>query len=387
MTSITLENARVLYGEEFVDDRAIVMDGAQIVDVRPAGAIALADTESIDLDGLYLTPGFVDIQVNGGGDRLFNDDASVETIRRIANAHRQYGTTGLLPTLISTDTETMRTAIHAVDQAIEQGVPGILGIHLEGPLLCEKRKGVHDSQHFAEVSADLLDLICSLTNGITLATIAVDRVDARTIRVLRDRGIVLCAGHTDATYEVTKYALSAGVTGFTHLFNAMSPLQSRAPGAVGAALGDIDSFVGIIADGEHVHWGSLAVALKAKRRGKCVLVTDAMPPVGGEKSEFRLGGQTINCAAGRCTTEDGTLAGSALDMASAVRLSQDHLGISLAEACRMASAYPSSLLGLSSQLGAIQENHFADLIAFDDSLAIKRVWIRGVEYPTSDSGL
>ncbi|HET9836308.1 MAG TPA: N-acetylglucosamine-6-phosphate deacetylase, partial [Rhodanobacteraceae bacterium] len=372
-----LHNARVLTDFGIEDGLGVLLDGARIAAVAPLRELETTQAERRDLEGMYLAPGFVDTQVNGGGDVLFNDAPCVQTIERIARAHRPFGTTGLLPTLISTDSATMRAAITAVDAAIAQGVPGVLGIHLEGPFLGSARKGVHDPAQFRLPTADELDVVCSLRNGRTILTLAPECVPAEVIRELTARGVLVCAGHTAADYARTRGALDAGLRGFTHLFNAMTPMQSREPGVVGAALEDAESWCGVIVDGHHVHPATLRVGLAAKARGKLMLVTDAMPPVGGASSSFTLDGRRIDCRDGRCTTPDGTLAGSALDMAAAVRNTVGLLGVPLEEALRMASSYPAAFLGLDHELGRIAAGHRADLAVLEADLCVRETWIGG----------
>jgi N-acetylglucosamine-6-phosphate deacetylase len=370
-------NARVLGVDGFRDDVAVLVDDGRIEAILAADDARLRDANRHDLGGRRLVPGFVDCQVNGGGDVLFNDAPTVATIRRIADAHRRFGTTGFLPTLISDDVEVMRAAIAAVDAAIRAGVPGVLGIHLEGPYLAKTRRGVHDAAKFRVPDAAEIDLVASLAGGVTLLTLAPECVPPAAIRKLTERGVIVAAGHTAATYATTRAALYAGVRGFTHLYNAMSPLASREPGVVGAALEDAASWCGIVADGHHVHPASLRVALAAKPRGKLFLVTDAMPPVGGAAETFALGGVEIACRDGRCETPEGVLAGSALDMASAVRNATGSLGIALDEAVRMASAYPADFLGIANAVGRIAPGLRADFVVLDDALGVHDVFIAG----------
>jgi len=369
--TIALVNARVLTPDGFRDDLAVLVDGDAIADVVDADSPRVRDADARDLGGHYLLPGFIDCQVNGGGDVLFNDAPTVDTIRRISAAHRRFGTTGFLPTLISDEADVMRAAIAAVDAAIEEGVPGVLGIHLEGPYLAPERRGVHDAAKFRVPDAREIELAASLRNGKTVLTIAPERVPPASIRELVARGVIVCAGHTAATYAEARAALDAGVRGFTHLFNAMSPLTSREPGAVGAALEDAASWCGIVVDGYHVHPASLRIALAAKPRGKVFLVSDAMPPVGGDSDTYALGGVTITCRDGRCETPDGVLAGSALDMATAVRNSVASLGLPLDEAVRMASTYPADFLGLASTHGRIARGCRADFVVMGNDLRVR----------------
>jgi N-acetylglucosamine-6-phosphate deacetylase len=376
--TLALINGRVLTPEGWRDDVAVLLDGARIAAVLPASDPRVRDAQTHDLTGATLLPGFIDVQVNGGGGVLFNDAPTVETIRQIGVGHRRYGTTGFLPTLISDDADVMRAALAAVEQALAEGVPGVLGIHLEGPYLAPARKGVHDPKYFHAPGSDELALLCAPHRGVRLITLAPDQVPLATIGALVDAGLVVCAGHTAADYATTRAALDAGVRGFTHLFNAMTPFGSREPGVVGAALEDAASWCGIIADGHHVHPASLRVAIAAKPRGKMLLVTDAMPPVGADRPDYVLNGETIIVKDGICQTAQGVLAGSALDMASAVRNAVQLLGLPLDEAVRMASTYPADFLGLGDSHGRIAPGYRADLVVLDDEYRMQRNWLGGV---------
>ena len=291
--ALALINGRVLTAHGWHNDLAVLLDGERIVDLLPPSDPHIRDATTHDLQGALLLPGFIDVQVNGGGGALFNEAPTLETIRRIGAAHRRYGTTGFLPTLISDRVEVMRAALHAVEQALAEGMPGVLGIHLEGPYLAPGRKGVHDPKYFHTPGSDELVLLCAPHRGVRLLTLAPEQVPTASIGALAAAGVIVCAGHTAADYATTHAALAAGVRGFTHLFNAMTPLGSREPGVVGAALEDADSWCGLIVDGHHVHPSSLRVAIAAKARGKMLLVTDAMPPVGSDHPEFVLNGETI----------------------------------------------------------------------------------------------
>ncbi len=375
MTTRIFHNGHILTANGFERDACVVVEDGHIVSVlhgdAPSGG------ERIDLQGGWLAPGFIDVQVNGGGGVLFNNDTSVDAIATIGRAHRRFGTTGFLPTLISDATAVMQGAIAATREAIAQGVPGVLGIHLEGPYLSPARKGTHDANQFRVPDAGEIALATSLDNGITLITLAPERVPASTVRAMVERGAIVCAGHSAATYEEARAGLEAGVTGFTHLYNAMTPLQGREPGVVGAALDDAASWCGVIVDGVHVHPASLRVALKAKPRGKVLLVTDAMPMVGGDDPSFDLYGETITAIDGVVRNAAGSLAGSALDMASAVRNTVRLLDLPLDEACRMAAQYPAEFLGLGGELGRIAPGYRADLVLLDAEMGVRGTWIGG----------
>ena len=368
-------NARVLTAEGWRDDLAVLVDDGHIVDLLPPSDPAVREAQQQDLGGGMLVPGFIDVQVNGGGGVLFNETPTVEGLRRIGEAHRQFGTTGFMATLISDTVETMREALAVTEQALAEGVPGLLGIHLEGPYLAPARKGVHDAKYFHVPGRDELAMLCAPHRGIRLVTLAPDQVPLDSIATLADAGVILCAGHTAADYDTTRAALDVGVRGFTHLFNAMTPFGSRAPGVVGAALEDPASWCGIIVDGHHVHPASLRVAIAAKAPGRMMLVTDAMPPVGSDRPDYVLNGETIIVKDGICQTADGVLAGSALDMATAVRNCVHLLGLPADEALRMASTWPADFLGLGESHGRIAPGYRADLVLLDDSFRVQQSWI------------
>jgi N-acetylglucosamine-6-phosphate deacetylase len=376
--TLALVNARVLVDEGFRDDLAVLVDGDRISAVVAADDVRATTTAlRRDLQGRFLLPGFIDCQVNGGGDVLFNDEPTVDAIRRIGAAHRRYGTTGFLPTLISDSREAMAAAIAATDAAIAQGVPGVLGIHLEGPYLAPQRKGAHDAAHFRQPAAEDIALAASLSGGVTVLTLAPEQVSDAALAELVRRGVIVAAGHTAATYDQLMHAFALGVRGVTHLFNAMTPLTGREPGAVGAALDHRDSWCGLINDGHHVHAASLRTAIRAKPAGRMFLVTDAMPPVGGERDEFLLAGQRVLVRDGLCVNEQGALAGSALDMLTAVRNTVEHLGLPLAEAARMASTYAAEFLGLGDRYGRIAAGYAADFVILDEAWTLHETWIAG----------
>ncbi|MDF3983484.1 N-acetylglucosamine-6-phosphate deacetylase [Luteibacter sp. PPL201] len=372
-----LVNGRVLTDNGFQSGFAVLVDGGTIAGLALPSDPRVRAAERVDLGGRTLLPGFIDCQVNGGGGVLFNDTPTVDAIRAIGQAHARFGTTGFLPTLISDDAAVMARAIDAVNDAVAQGVPGVLGIHLEGPFIAPERKGVHDPAKFRIADADDIAMVARRHGGVTLLTLAPERASDDVLRQLVDHGVIVCAGHTAADYDTTRNALSLGVRGFTHLFNAMTPFTSREPGVVGAALEDATSWCGLIVDGHHVHPASLRVAIAAKAKEKMILVTDAMPPVGSDNPNFVLKGETITARDGVCQTADGTLAGSALDMASAVRNTVDLVGVALDEASRMASTYPAAFLGLGATHGRIAAGCRADFVVVDDTLQVSETWIGG----------
>jgi len=376
---IVLHNGRILIGEDFQENKAIFIENGRITDIFDVNDQKIKQAEQyIDLNGDWLVPGFIDIQVNGGGGVLFNNAPTVDTLRHMMRAHRSFGTTAMLPTLISDSVPVMQQAIAAVRTAIAEGVPGILGIHLEGPYLAHTRKGTHNARQFRVPDTAEIQLATSLDNGLTLITLAPECVSTAIIKQMIARGALVAAGHSAAAYEDIRAGLNAGISGFTHLYNAMSPLQGRCPGVVGAALEDQQSWCSLIVDGIHVHPASLRVALAAKARGKLLLVTDAMPVVGSDHPHFNLYGETISVVDGVVRNAAGALAGSALDMATAVRNTVKWLKLPLAEAARMASTYPARALGLDHEYGYIANGYRADFVLLDQkTLQVKATWIRG----------
>ncbi|NID06412.1 N-acetylglucosamine-6-phosphate deacetylase [Luteibacter jiangsuensis] len=377
--TIALVNGRVLTDNGFQGGFAVLVDDGTISGLALPSDPRVRAAQRHDLGGRTLLPGFIDCQVNGGGGVLFNDAPTVDTIRRIGEAHAKFGTTGFLPTLISDDADVMAKAIDAVNAAVEQGVPGVLGIHLEGPFIAPERKGVHDPAKFRIAGADDIAMVARRHGGVTLLTLAPERTSPEVLAQLVSNGVIVAAGHTAADYDTTRNALAHGVRGFTHLFNAMTPFTSREPGVVGAALEDAGSWCGLIVDGHHVHPASLRVAIAAKARERMMLVTDAMPPVGSDNPSFVLKGETITVHDGAVRTADGTIAGSALDMASAVRNTVHMVGVPYDEAARMASTYPAAFLGLGATHGHIAAGYRADFVVMDDTQHVVETWIGGTK--------
>jgi N-acetylglucosamine-6-phosphate deacetylase len=367
-------DARIFDGARLHDDMALC-----VADGRVAGLVGLADAPARreDAAGLLLAPGFVDWQVNGGGDVLFNETPTPEGAAAIAAAHARFGTTALLPTLITDAPAVQRAAADAVAEAIRRGAPGVVGAHFEGPHLSPSRRGAHDADLMRPMQAADRALLARGDLGRVVATVAPEQVAVADVSALAAAGVVVSLGHSDATYEQATACFDAGARAATHLFNAMSPLSHRAPGLVGAALDHASVWVGLIADGWHAHPAALRVACHAKPPERLTLVTDAMPTVGGVRGSFALNGRRVTREGGRLTLGDGVLAGSDLDMASAVRFMVDVVGVPLTEALAMASLRPARLLGLDAERGRLAAGARADIVALDAGLRPARVWIGG----------
>jgi N-acetylglucosamine-6-phosphate deacetylase len=357
-------------------DAAVVLDGPKITAVLPSSELPAAIRRRTLPEGAWLAPGFIDVQINGGGDVLFNDNPTADGIRTIAAAHRRFGTTALLPTLISDTPEKTNLAIAAVSDLVGSD-PSILGIHLEGPFLSPEKPGVHSLQYIRVPTPEDEQALMRPIPGVKVLTLAPECVPQGFIGRLANAGFRICLGHSTASYEETKAAMSEGLTGFTHLFNAMRPLASREPGPIAAAIESPDVWFGMIVDGVHVDPAMLRFALRGA--AAAMLVTDAMPPVGGKGAFFRLHGEQVTCEHGRCLRSDGALAGSSLDMASAVRNSVRLLGVPLESALRFASLNPASFLGIDHWLGRLAPGYRADMVAIDpERIDVQAVWIAGV---------
>ena len=378
MKRSALVNGRILVDQGIVSDRTLLISGERIEALVEPNDARCRGADRVDLQGQLLLPGFIDVQVNGGGGVLFNDDPSSESIRAIGAAHRRFGTTGFLPTLISDDLDTIGRAIAAAQAALDAQVPGALGIHIEGPFLNEIRRGVHDAKHLRLLDASQISLLSRLKGGRTVLTLAPEMTTPDIIAQLTARGILVSAGHSDANFAETTAAIARGLRGFTHLFNAMARLEPRDPGIVGAALYDENTWCGIIVDGHHVDPIMLKLALRCKRHDRFMLVTDGMPAVGSSEPTFVLQGRTIRVVDGICRDENGTLAGTALDMAGAVRNAVALLGVDIVEAARMASQYPAEFLGLGAELGRIEPGYRANLVLLDNQLTVRQTWIEGL---------
>lgn len=378
MTAIAaLTGARIFDGDRWHDGSAVLIRDGLIVDIARQSDLP-ADAAVERVDGGMLVPGFIDAQVNGGGGVLLNDTPTAEAMDAIAAAHRGFGTCRLLPTLVTTGVETIRSALAAVRNA----GPAVIGLHLEGPHLAPVRKGIHDERFMRRMTDGDIEMLLSADVGRLLVTVAPEQVDAAQVRRLVDGGVIVSLGHSDATYEQAMALIDAGATGVTHLFNAMSPMQGRAAGMVGAALDGGSVWCGVIADGLHVSAAALGIALRAKRPpGRLFLVTDAMPTVGSTATSFKLGERTIDRRGDRLTWTDPSgaqvLAGAHLDMASAVRFCVDALGLPLAEALRMASLYPAEFLRLDATYGRLARGHVADIVHLGADLTVRRTWMGG----------
>lgn len=366
----------IFNGDDLLEQHAVLIDADKIIDVVKTNAIP-NHSEKLDFPNQLIAPGFIDIQVNGGGGKLFNETPTLETLRTIANTHRRFGTTGFFPTLISTDDTHMRAASQAVKQALAENMPGVLGLHFEGPWLNMVKKGIHPAIHVRHPEDDIAQLLKEVAVPNTLLTIAPELFDSQTIQQLVAQNINIAAGHSHATYTELEAAVDAGITCITHLFNTCTQLTSREPGVVGAALLDQRLWSSIIVDGHHVSYATLRIALNAKDYKKFILISDAMTAVGTDITEFKLADEVIYVRDGKYTNDVGTLAGSALDMATALRNTVQYLHVPLAEALRMTSTNAAEMLGFDKTIGRLASGMQADLVILNKNLNVQQVIQRG----------
>lgn len=383
MTPIIFTGAAIFDGTRLREGAALVVEDGAVAEIVPAEAVP--DGALVELDGGVLAPGFLDLQVNGGGGLMLGEAASVEGIAAICAAHGGLGSTGLLPTLITDTPEVTAAVIAAGIAAAEAGVPGFLGLHLEGPHLDPARKGAHDPALIRPMTPGDLARLTEAARRLPalMVTLAPEAATEAEIAALAAAGVIVSLGHSDATLVAARAAFAAGATSATHLFNAMSPLGHREPGMVGAVLDTPGVYAGLIADGVHVAPEVIRVALAAKPE-RMFLVTDAMAVAGTTLSAFTLGGRRILRRDGRLTLEDGTLAGADCDMPGVVRYLTRTVGAPLTRALRMAGALPAALLGRSDRRGHLAPGSAADMVHLDADLALAGVWRGGA--PVSRAG-
>jgi N-acetylglucosamine-6-phosphate deacetylase len=379
MTLSAVQGARIFDGDNWHDGSALLLSGGRVHSIVPETTVP-AHVDIIDAGGGLLVPGFVDLQVNGGGGVMLNDAPTVDGLRAICSAHARFGTTALLPTLI-TDTSQMTSAvISAGKEAIRDGLPGFLGLHLEGPHLSLERKGAHDPSLIRAMEDRDLDILLSCRDVFPslMITVAPENVTEDQVAKLSQAGFIVSLGHTNASFDTVQRYARAGARVVTHLFNAMSPVGHREPGMVGAALHIGSLHAGLIADGVHVHPAAMKIALKAKQGpGRIFVVTDAMSPIGTDMTRFTLNGREILRRDGRLTLADGTLAGADIDMLASLHLLHRELELPLDEALRMVSSYPAEAVGLADQKGALKPGYGADFVLLSDVLEMKSTWIAG----------
>ncbi|QSW36565.1 N-acetylglucosamine-6-phosphate deacetylase [Leclercia pneumoniae] len=378
-----LTHGRIYTGHEILDDHAIVVANGLIERICPLSELP-ADIEQRALNGAIISPGFIDVQLNGCGGVQFNDTAeavTVETLEIMQKANEKSGCTSYLPTLITTSDELMKQGIAVMRDYLSQHPNQALGLHLEGPWLNIVKKGTHNPDYVRKPDNELVDYLCANADVITKVTLAPEMAGPEVISKLSAAGIVVSAGHSNATLKEAKIGFRAGITFATHLYNAMPYITGREPGLVGAIFDEPDVYCGIIADGLHVDYANIRNAKRIKGDKLC-LVTDATAPAGANIEQFIFAGKTIYYRNGLCVDENGTLSGSALTMIEGVRNLVEHCGIALDEALRMATLYPARAMGVATRLGSIAPGMVANLTAFTHDFKIIKTIVNGNEVVT-----
>ncbi|ALX79386.1 N-acetylglucosamine-6-phosphate deacetylase [Cronobacter malonaticus] len=378
-----LTHGRIYTGHDILDDHAIIIADGLIERLCPLAELP-AGIKQRDMGGAIIAPGFIDVQLNGCGGVQFNDTAeavSIETLEIMQKANEKSGCTSYLPTLITCSDALMKQGVHVMREYLSRHQNQALGLHLEGPWLNIVKKGTHNPDYVRQPDAELVDFLCENADVITKITLAPERVAPEIIKKLTAAGIVVSAGHSNATLKEAKKGFRAGIRFATHLFNAMPYITGREPGLTGAIFDEPDVWCGIIADGLHVDFANVRLAKKVKGDKLC-LVTDATAPAGANIDEFIFAGKTIYYRNGLCVDENGTLSGSALTMIEGVRNLVEHVNIALDEALRMATLYPARAMGVAHRLGSIEAGKVANLTAFTRDYKIIKTIVNGNEVVT-----
>jgi len=370
-----LSNCKIYTGSDVLTDHAVVVENGLIKQVCPVAELP-DGIEVRDLDGANLSPGCIDLQLNGCGGVMLNDEITAETMQIMHRANLKSGCTSFLPTLITSSDEDMRAVITAAREYHNQYQNQSLGLHLEGPYLNVAKKGIHSVDHIRKSDSEMIDLICENRDLVAKVTLAPELNDPEHIERLHKAGVVVSIGHTNATYAEARKGFESGITFATHLFNAMTPMVGREPGVVGAIYDTPEVYAGIIADGFHVDYANIRIAHKIKGE-KLVLVTDATAPAGADMEYFIFVGKKVYYRDGKCVDENGTLGGSALTMIEAVQNTVEHAGIALDEALRMATLYPATAMGVEDKLGRIKKGMVANLAIFDRDFNVKATVVNG----------
>ncbi|MBE4599245.1 N-acetylglucosamine-6-phosphate deacetylase [Vibrio navarrensis] len=370
-----LTNCKIYTGSDVLSEHALIIDNGLIKAALPTSELP-QEIEQKDLAGANVSPGFIDLQLNGCGGVMLNDEITADTMQIMHKANLKSGCTSFLPTLITSSDEDMRAAITAARDYHAQYQNQSLGLHLEGPYLNVMKKGIHSVDYIRNSDNEMIDFICANADVVAKVTLAPELNAPEHIEKLTQAGIVVSIGHTNATYTEARKGFEAGITFATHLFNAMTPMVGREPGVVGAIYDTPDVYAGIIADGFHVDYANIRIAHKIKGE-KLVLVTDATAPAGADMDYFIFVGKKVYYRDGKCVDENGTLGGSALTMIEAVQNTVEHVGIALDEALRMATLYPAKAIGVDDRLGRIKKGMIANLAIFDRDFKVKATVVNG----------
>lgn len=376
MKAIT--NGKIFDGDKFLENKALVFENKKIINIVPMEVLEerYPEAEIVDAKGGYVTPGFIDLQINGCGGVLFNDSVTRETLEIMNRTNLKYGCTSFTPTLITTGDENIINALELVGNMEDKEDIGVLGLHIEGPYISVAKKGIHNPKFIRKMDEAMLNKIVEKgTKATTIITVAPENISGEYISTLANSGIKVALGHTNATYKEVEEKKIFGISLATHLYNGMSSFAHREPGAAGAVL-DMDIKAGIIVDGMHSDYASVRIAKKIMG-DRLYLVTDAVSPVGTDMEYFYFEGNKVYHKNGKCFGEDGTLGGSALTMDAGVRNLVNHVGITLEEAVRMATLYPAKAVNLDNKYGRLQPEAMADIVILNKDLEVEKVFAKG----------
>ena len=369
-----IKNAKIFDGEKFIEENAVITEGKLIKKVLKASELTqdeINGNEVIDINGMVLSPGFIDLQINGCGGVLFNDDISMEALKIMNETNKKFGCTSFLPTLITSPDEKIEKALELIKANKDKEEIGVLGLHIEGPYISVEKKGIHRPEYIRVLSDEIVQKIADAGSEVTkIITIAPEKAEIKHLKTLKNAGINIAVGHSNATYEECmekkEYFNCA-----THLYNAMSPLESRKPGVIGFLFNNDTTNCGIIVDGFHMEFPAVEIAKKILKE-RLYLVTDAVSPAGTtDMKEFMFEGNRVLYENGKCISPSGTLGGSALVMSEGVKNLVEHVNVSLEEALRMATSYPAKAVSVDDRYGYIKEGYIADLTYLDKDYNVK----------------
>lgn len=375
MTKLALTNTHIFDGEKKHQNKALLINDDKLIGLVESTNIP-SDYTIQDLHGGLLTSGFIDLQVNGGGGVLFNSSPDKTSLKIITDAHLKFGTTSIMPTVISDTPNAVKHCVEAVRDAIDNNA-SILGIHIEGPFFNPNRRGVHKPDYIRKPKNDDIAYLTSISSFSVMLTLAPEQVTTKQIKTLSDAGIKVLAGHTNADYDTLSKAINNGLSGFTHLYNAMGAATAREPSVMGAALALDQAIASIIVDGHHVHPEMVKLAYRCKPQGKLIFVSDSMASIDGDP-EFQLYDKLIHAKNGRVVNDEGTLAGSAITLIDAIKIAVNEISIPLEEALKMASLYPANYLGNGHKVGQIKAGYIADLVHLSKDFEVLNVWKSGI---------
>ena len=370
-----ITGSKLFNGIDFIEHKALLIDDQHIAGIVNEDAIP-TDFQVKKLEGGILSPGFIDLQVNGGGGKLFNNSPDKESLNTIISAHQYFGTTSIMPTVISDSLNILQKCTDTISNEINNN-HSLLGIHIEGPFFNVKYRGVHQKQYINTINASYLNLFETLDKFPVMLTLAPECISIKQLKHLKSLGFKILAGHTDANYDQLEEAVKYGLDGFTHLFNAMGQISAREPGVVGSAFDFDETSASIIVDLHHVHPSLINLSFKQKPKGKLFFVSDSMATINHGEPSFELYDEVVSESNGRIINSEGKLAGSSITQIDAIKNAYQKCSIPIESAISMATLYPAEYLGVSDYIGQLKKGYRADLAHFDSNFHVQNVWLAG----------